>query len=139
MALGRKTGGRQTGSLNRATAEVRALASEYGEAAIEELARLASEAQSETARIAAIALLLKRGFGDSNSVPVQITLPDTKSPEGIVAGVAAIVGAVSSGELTPEAGRDLAMLLETQRKAIELNDLDQRLRRLEDEAQRKMA
>jgi hypothetical protein len=134
MALGKKTGGRAKGSLNRATAEVRALASEYGEAALEELARLANEAESEQARIAACNGILKRAYGDSNGVPIEIDLPDTSTPTGVVAGIAAIIQAVSKGDISTEAGRDLGALIDMQRRAIELNDIEQRLRRLEGEA-----
>jgi hypothetical protein len=91
MALGRKTGGKQIGSLNKATAEVRALASEYGEAAMTELARLANEADSEAARIAACTVILKRAYGDSNSVPIAIELPDTSTPAGVITGIAAVI------------------------------------------------
>ena len=55
--------GRQPGTLNKATADVKALAREHGPAAIQELARLATEAISEQARVAAIKELLDRGYG----------------------------------------------------------------------------
>jgi hypothetical protein len=48
---------------NKATADVKALAREHGPAAIQELARLAAEAMSEQARVAAIKELLDRGYG----------------------------------------------------------------------------
>jgi hypothetical protein len=53
MAKGRKTGGRVAGTPNKATAEVRDLAREYTPVVIAELARLAVEAESEQARVAA--------------------------------------------------------------------------------------
>lgn len=133
MALGEKTGGRQKGSLNRATAEVRELAGKHGPDAIEELARLAKEAANETARIAAIRELLKRAYGDSNSVPIEIELPDTSTPKGTIDALAVIVAAVSRGEITPEAGRDLSAMIETQRRAIETHDIAERLAKLEAE------
>ena len=55
--------GRQAGVPNKATADVKALAREHGPAAIQELARLATEAMSEQARVAAIKELLDRGYG----------------------------------------------------------------------------
>lgn len=137
MALGEKTGGRQKGTLNRATAEVRELAGKHGPDAIEELARLAKEATNETARIAAIRELLKRAYGDSNSVPIELALPDTSTPKGVIDALAVIVAAVSRGEITPEAGRDLSAMIETQRRAIETHDIAERLAKLE--AERKAA
>lgn len=62
---GKKRPGRPAGSLNKATADVRALAQQYTGEAIKELARLATQAESETARVAAIKELLDRGYGKS--------------------------------------------------------------------------
>jgi hypothetical protein len=69
-----KSGGRQPGSRNKATAEIKALAQEYAPAALKEAARLAKEAVSETARIAAIALVLDRAYGKAaQSIEANIT------------------------------------------------------------------
>ncbi len=65
MARGKKTGGRQKGSLNKSTAEIKALAQKYSQDAVDELARLATKAESESARVAAIKELLDRGHGKS--------------------------------------------------------------------------
>lgn len=63
MAKGRKTGGRTAGTLNKATREIKAVAAKHGPLAIKELARLAIEAESEQARVAACNALLDRGYG----------------------------------------------------------------------------
>lgn len=63
MAAGRKTGGRQRGTPNRATADIKALAMEHAPEAMAELARLATKAESEAARVQAIKELFDRGFG----------------------------------------------------------------------------
>jgi hypothetical protein len=55
--------GRQKGTPNKATADVKRLARKYGPDAIEELARPAREAQSEQALISAIKELLDRAYG----------------------------------------------------------------------------
>ena len=60
-----KAGGRQKGTLNHATSEIRELVRQYCPAAVIELARLSQEAQSEQARVAAIKELLDRGYGKS--------------------------------------------------------------------------
>ncbi len=60
---GKKTGGRQPGSLNKITADVRELASQHGPAVIAELARLATGSDSEPVRVSAGRELLDRGFG----------------------------------------------------------------------------
>jgi hypothetical protein len=58
-----KTGGRQKGTPNRATADVRALAQDYGPDAIKTLAELMEKATSEQARVAAARELLDRAYG----------------------------------------------------------------------------
>jgi hypothetical protein len=63
MAAGQKTGGRQKGTPNKATADIKALAQQHAPEVVAELARLALSAQSEQARVAAIKELLDRGFG----------------------------------------------------------------------------
>src|SRR5262249_29551776 len=61
---GRRPGsGRKMGTPNKATAEIKELAQKYGPEAIAELARLATKAESEAARVAAIRELLDRGYG----------------------------------------------------------------------------
>ncbi len=60
---GKKTGGRQPGSLNKITADIRELAGQHGPAVIAELARLATESDSEPVRVSAGRELLDRGFG----------------------------------------------------------------------------
>lgn len=65
MARGGKRigAGRKVGAVTKATADVKALAGEYTEAALAELGRLATTAQSEAARVAACNSLLDRGHG----------------------------------------------------------------------------
>lgn len=60
-----KRGGRPKGVVNKATADVRLLARDYCKAAMDELGRLATKANSEQARVAAIKELLDRGYGKS--------------------------------------------------------------------------
>jgi hypothetical protein len=62
---GERRGGRQAGTPNKATADIKALAQVHGAKAVKELARLAVEAESESARVAAIKELLDRGYGKS--------------------------------------------------------------------------
>lgn len=60
---GERRGGRKRGTPNKATAEVKDLAKQHGPAAIREAARLATGAESEAARVAAINLILDRAYG----------------------------------------------------------------------------
>jgi hypothetical protein len=59
-----KTGGRQAGTPNKATCEVRALAQEYTEAAVLALAEvMTSRDAAPAARVSAASALLDRGHG----------------------------------------------------------------------------
>jgi hypothetical protein len=68
-APGERRGGRQLGTPNKNTAQIKAVASKYGPAIIDKLAEMAGvipssiPAESETARIAAMKELLDRGYG----------------------------------------------------------------------------
>lgn len=80
MAQGRKTGGRQKGSVNKATADVKAAASVYSQAAVDTLAQIMRTGESEAARVAAANSILDRAHGkpkqaviggDENDPPVK--------------------------------------------------------------------
>jgi hypothetical protein len=58
-----KTGGRQKGSVNKATADVKALAQEHGAEAIGRLVRIIKTSKNEVAVIAATREILDRGYG----------------------------------------------------------------------------
>jgi len=62
-AAGNRGQGRKPGVPNKATAELKRLARQYTPAALEELARLSTQAQSEQSRVSAIKELLDRAYG----------------------------------------------------------------------------
>jgi hypothetical protein len=129
---GERRGGRRPGVPNKATAELRDLARLHGPAAIVELSRLATQASSEQARISACVALLDRGYGRSHvDQPVEIALPDTSTPLGLLEAIRAIVKATACGELPPSAGQALCSLVRFQREAIEFVTFEERLVRLE--------
>ena len=144
MPMGFKAGGRQAGTPNKATAEVRALAGRHGPAALDELARLAGlvtdddgktpvgSTQSETARISALGMILDRAYGKSRlTAPIEIELPDTSTPQGVIEAVSAILQAATTDKILPADANDLCAIIEAQRKAIELGDHEGRLKLLE--------
>lgn len=73
MAAGVKTGGRQKGSLNKATAEIKKIAGKYTREAVEILASIARKSDSDAARVAAVKELLDRGHGKASQ---PLTGPD---------------------------------------------------------------
>lgn len=84
MAQGIKTGGRTKGTPNKATADIKALAMKHAPAAMEELARLATKAESEAARVAAIKELFDRGFGRPAQAVKLGEDPDNPLPPSII-------------------------------------------------------
>src|SRR3990167_3613771 len=71
MRGGKRVGaGRKPGVPNKVTRDIRVLAQVHSDKAIKELARLATQAESEAARVAAIKELLDRGYGKSKQ-PVE--------------------------------------------------------------------
>lgn len=79
MAVGQKTGGRKAGTPNKATADIKALAMTHAAVAMTELARLATGAESEAARVAAIKELFDRGFGrPKQSVEVDAVVTERR-------------------------------------------------------------
>jgi hypothetical protein len=129
---GERRGGRQKGTPNKATAEVRELALKYGPAAVKELARLSEHAQSEAARVQACNAIIERAYGKSApGRPIALELPDTSTVEGVTKAVAAVLQAAARGEVTPAEASDFCALLETQRRVIEISDLEQRIAQIE--------
>lgn len=60
-----RTGGRQKGTPNKASSDIKALAQAYTPRGIQVLADLMEHAESEAARVAAVKELLDRGHGKS--------------------------------------------------------------------------
>jgi hypothetical protein len=58
-------------------------------------------------------------------------LPPLLSAADAVQAMAAITGGVAAGKVTPSEAADLSKLVETYVKAIEVRELDQRLREVE--------
>lgn len=82
-----RTGGRQKGTPNKATAEVKSIAREYGADVIARLAKIALHSKNEVAAISAGKELLDRGYGralqmlsgpDEGPIPVSNTLDVSK-------------------------------------------------------------
>ena len=118
--------GRPKGARNRATVAVEELLD--GEA--EALTRKAVE-KALDGDMMALRLCLERICPPRKDRPVVFKLPNTGTPAGLVKGMAAIVGAVAKGDLTPGEGQALAALIEGQRKAIETESLEDRVAALE--------
>ena len=89
MALGRKTGGRQKGSVNKATASIRDAAREYTLDALKTLVEVMNDDQQPApARVSAANALLDRGYGKPHqSVDLDATVDGTIVGEVIFRGL----------------------------------------------------
>ena len=65
--------------------------------------------------------------------PVEIELPATDTPAGVAAAQSALVRHVAEGEICPEQGATVSKMLEATLRALEVADLDGRVRRLEEQ------
>ena len=81
--------------------------------------------------VTALRLCLERIAPPRKGRPVVFALPPVESAADTVKALGALLAAVASGELSPEEGASVAALLETNRKAIELADIEARLAALE--------
>lgn len=87
MAAGRKTGGRVAGTPNKATADVKAAAQQYTSEAVEALAAIMRDSDSDAAKVAAIKEILDRGHGKSKQsldVDANVTAAITEVRRTIV-------------------------------------------------------
>jgi hypothetical protein len=62
---------------------------------------------------------------------IELDLPPVKTASDVCRAQAAILQAVGMGHLTLEEAASISGLLDATRKAIELNDIEQRLAQLE--------
>jgi hypothetical protein len=69
------------------------------------------------------------------SMRIQIGLPDTSTPAGVIQAMAAIVAAVV-GDISPGDASDLTTIIDAQRRAIEPGDHETHLQRLEQQGKR---
>lgn len=118
--------GRPKGARNATTLAVEALLD--GEA--EALARKAVEL-GLGGDITALRLCLDRIVPPRKDRHITFTLPEMKTPADAANGLAAIVAAVASGDLTPSEAAELTKLVEGFARVLETVDHEERLKALE--------
>ena len=79
----------------------------------------------------ALRLCLDRILPALRERPVAVELPTSDEPQDAVIASAALLAAVSAGEIVPGEAREIACLLEVHLKAIEVHDVEARLVALE--------
>jgi hypothetical protein len=120
--------GRPAGSRNKSTAWIDAVGHDATEALIRTVLEAATGGDMRAASI-----VLARTWPHRRGRPVELDLPSVEKAGGLVQAQAAVVAALARGELTPDEAAAVASLLENQRRAIEMHDLEKRLRQLEEE------
>lgn len=81
--------------------------------------------------MAAAKFVLERIVPAAKERPLSLHLPPIESPTDIATAQSAILQAVAAGEITPSEGTTLAGIVEARRKALETDELAQRLAELE--------
>jgi hypothetical protein len=84
----------------------------------------------------ALRLVLERIVPPRKDAPITLELPKLESAEDATRAVADILEAVGRGELTPSEGQTLTAMIEAFRKNLETQEIEKRLRKLEEEAER---
>ena len=80
----------------------------------------------------ALRLCLERLCPPRKDRPVSFDLPPMKAPADAVAAMSALLAAVAQGEVTPGEAQTIAAVIEAQRRVIECEDHEKRLRALEE-------
>ncbi len=120
--------GRPRGALNRTTLALRAIMADQGQAIIETLI-----GQALAGDVAAGRAILERLVPVVRETPVDagaVALPEL-SAANLPAAMAAVVQAVASGSITPGQGEKLVAMLQGFAKAVELQEIEQRIAALE--------
>jgi hypothetical protein len=76
-------------------------------------------------------IILDRVMPPAKERPVCVDLPDTSTSEGVAAAQNAILQAVATGELLPGEASTLSSIVEAKRRAIETQELADRITQLE--------
>ena len=118
--------GRPKGSRNRATLALEALLDGEAEALTRKAVEMAMSGDTTAMR-----LVMDRIMPPRKERPVLFTLPKLESAGDAVKATAALVEAVSVGDITPGEAGDLSKLVDGFTKAVELHEIQQRIERLE--------
>lgn len=76
-------------------------------------------------------IILDRLIPPAKERPVNVDLPDTSTSEGVSAAQSAILQAVASGDLLPGEASTLSAIVEAKRRAIETQEMSDRITALE--------
>ena len=124
--------GRRRGSRNRKTLFREALES-GGEAIIRQIRRQALKSDPTAMR-----LCMERLLPVAKTPNSRFRLPPVETAANLMEAISAVTRAVAGGRLSPQDGESVARILESQRRTLETEAFDARLKALE-EARQKLA
>ena len=126
MAARGNPAGRPHGSRNKASIAADTLLDGEAEALTRKAIDLALAGDT-----VALRLCMERICPPRRDRPIKIRMARIETPQDVLGAITTVVGAVSRGAITPSEGQALASLIETQRKAIETVEIEQRLAAVE--------
>jgi hypothetical protein len=121
--------GKPKGARHKTTLAIQALLDGEGEALTRKAVELALAGD-----ITALRLCLDRIAPARKDNPVTVELPPISTSEDAAKAMAAILGAVAEGSITPSEGGEMAKLVEVFIKTLESHEFEQRLKQLEERA-----
>ncbi len=127
FASGNRHGrGRREGSRHKASIAVDALLDGDAEALTRKAIDLALAGDT-----VALRLCMERICPPRRDRTVKLKMARLQAPQDVLQAIATVVDAVGRSAITPSEGQALASLIEVQRKAIELVEMEQRLAAVE--------
>jgi hypothetical protein len=123
--------GRPRGAKNKTTIMLEQLNEGHAEQLINKTIELAMEGN-----VRCLGMLLDRIWPARKSAPIALEFPPIKSPEDVLAAVAALWTEVGYGRVSPEEALALSQVAQQSMKAIEQQDVLKRLEDLEKEKER---
>lgn len=120
--------GRPAGSRNAATLLLDQMANGAANDVLEKMIKAAKGGDMR-----ATELIMSRVWPVRKGRPVSLALPAIKTSADLVVAMGTLADAVAGGEITPDEGAAVTAILEAKRRAIETNDLEQRILALEKE------
>lgn len=121
--------GKPKGSRHRATQATQKLIDDQSEAITQKAVQMALEGDTTALR-----LCIERIAPARKDAPVEFDLPDIRTAQDAATAAAALLTAVSEGQVTPLDGATVMSLLEQFRRALETSDFEKRIEALEAKA-----
>jgi len=119
--------GRPRGARDKATQLAEKLMSDDVEGVVKKVIASAIGGDMTAARI-----VLDRLVPVRKGAPVALSLPAADNAQGIAGAIAALIGAMGRGEVSPDEANLIAGVLESQRRALELTEIEARLKAIEE-------